>query len=405
MIDTSTDEDRVAKRQALRKTARKGLAEAAPVASPARSRMRHKALMISFVMMVILPIAASALYLYGRAVDQYASTLGFTVRSEDGATASDILGGLGATLGGGGTSSDTDILYEFIRSQEIVRKIDTSLDLQRLYSRYVATDPLLSYHADGTIEDLTDYWQRMVRISYDNSSGMMELRVLAFDADDATQIAEEIYIKSSAMINALSAVAREDATRYAQQDLDLALERLKNAREALTAFRLKNQIVDPNADIQAQMGLLNTLQSQQASALIEFDLISDIARAEDPRVEQARRRLEVIEARIADERQKFGAGGGADGGVEYASTIAEFERLTVDREYAESTYAASLAALDSARAAANRQSLYLAAYITPTLAEKSEYPQRGLILALVALFSLLIWSISSLIYYALRDRK
>jgi capsular polysaccharide transport system permease protein len=77
----------------------------------------------------------------------------------------------------------------------------------------------------------------------------------------------------------------------------------------------------------------------------------------------------------------------------------------VDREYAESTYAASLAALDSARANANRQNLYLAAYITPTLAEKSEYPQRSLILALVALFSLLIWSIASLIYYALRDRK
>ncbi len=57
------------------------------------------------------------------------------------------------------------------------------------------------------------------------------------------------------------------------EDLDLALERLKAAREALTAFRLANQIVDPNADIQGQMGLLNTLQAQQAEALIEFDLL------------------------------------------------------------------------------------------------------------------------------------
>ena len=91
--------------------------------------------------------------------------------------------------------------------------------------------------------------------------------------------------------------------------------------------------------------------------------------------------------------------------MEYAQTISDFERLTVEREYAETAYAAALSALDASRAAANRQSLYLAAYITPTLAEKSEYPQRGLILGLIALFSLLIWSIACLVYYALRDRR
>jgi capsular polysaccharide transport system permease protein len=177
------------------------------------------------------------------------------------------------------------------------------------------------------------------------------------------------------------------------------------AREALTAFRLANQIVDPNANIQAQMGLLTTLQAQQAAALIEYDLISEIARDDDPRVAQARRRIEVIETRIDEERRKFGVGGGSDGGVEYATTVADFERLQVDREYAETAYAAAMSALDASRAQANRQSLYLAAYITPTLAEKSEYPQRGLIVGMVALFSFLIWAIASLVYYALRDRK
>ncbi|NCT11795.1 MAG: sugar transporter, partial [Rhodobacterales bacterium] len=54
---------------------------------------------------------------------------------------------------------------------------------------------------------------------------------------------------------------------------------------------------------------------------------------------------------------------------------------------------------------ANRQSRYLAAYIRPTLAEKSEFPQRELMLGIVALFSFLIWAILSLVYYALRDRR
>ena len=375
-----------------------------PMATKARAKKRHWGLMFAFVILVLAPVGGAFWYLNERAVDQYASTVGFTVRSEDISSAADILGGLGSTLGGGSTTRDGDILYEFILSQEIVRNIDNAMDLRTLYAAHYDQDPLMSYNPDGTIEDLTEFWQRMVRVSYDSGAGLMELRVLAFTPEDAKQIAELIFDESSTMINALSAIARADATRYAQEDLDLALERLKTAREALTAFRLANQIVDPNADIQTQVGLLALLQEQQATALIEFQLISETAREGDPRVEQARRRLEVIEAQIDEERRKFGAGGGDDG-VEYATTISEFERLTVDREFAETAYAAALSAFDAARAEANRQSRYLAAYINPTLAEKSEFPQRPLLILVVGLFSFLLWAILSLIFYALRDRR
>lgn len=375
-----------------------------PPASPARTKPRHWGLLLAFILMVIVPVIGTSWYLYTRAADQYASTLGFTVRSEDVSSSIDLLSGLGSSLGGGG-GHDSDILYEFISSQELVRAIDTDIDLRTIFGRHADTDPLLSYDASGTIEDLTAFWQRMVRVSYDSGSGLIELRVLAFDPREAQQIASLIYDKSSEMINTLSAIARSDATRYAQEELDLALDRLKVARESMTTFRLANQIVDPNVDIQVQMGLLTTLQTQQVSALIEFDLISETAAPNDPRVSQARRRLEVIEGLIDDERRKFGTGGSGPSGQQFARTISEFERLSVDREYAETTYATSLSALDASRAEANRQSRYLAAYIRPTLAERAEFPQRELILAFVLLFSFLIWSIFSLVYYALRDRR
>lgn len=372
-------------------------------AKPAKIKPRHYGIMFSFIFLVLLPIGVSAWYLYTRATDQYASKLGFVVRSEDVSSAVDIFSGLSSTLGGGG-QHDSDILYEFIRSAQLVRMIDEKLDLREAFSRHHDTDPLLTYDNDGTIEDLTSFWQRAVHISYDTGSGLIELQVLAFDPNEAQAIASEIYAESSEMINNLSAIARADTTRYAQQDLDLSVDRLKQAREALTTFRLANEIVDPTADIQGQMGLLNTLQAQLADALIEFDLLSESTRDGDPRLEQAKRRISVIEARIKDERRKFSAEGQGPGGDTYAQTISEFERLSVDREFAETAYAASQAAFDGARAEANRQSRYLAAYITPTLAERPEFPQRELMLAIVALFSFLLWVISTLIFYALRDR-
>lgn len=374
-----------------------------PAVKPAKIKKRHYGVILSFIILVLLPIGASAWYLYTRAADQYASTLGFVVRSEDVSSAADVFSGLSGTLGGGG-QHDSDILYEFIRSSQLVQIIDEKLDLEEAFSRHFDVDPLLSYNADGTIEDLTRFWQRNVRISYDTGSGLIELRVLAFDPIEAKVIASEVYAESTKMINNLSAIARADTTRYAQQDLDLSVDRLKQARESLTAFRLANQIVDPTADIQGQIGLLNTLQAQLADALIEFDLLSESTRDGDPRLEQAQRRISVIEDRITEERRKFSAEGQGPGGDTYAQTISEFERLTVDREFAETAYAASQAAYDGARAEANRQNRYLAAYITPTLAERAEFPQRELMLAIVALFSFLLWVISTLIFYALRDR-
>lgn len=374
-------------------------------ARPAHMRKRHYRLILSFIIVVLAPIVAASWYLAERAADQYASTLGFTVRSEDVSSAVDILGGLGSSLGGGSGAQDSDILYEFMRSQQLVQNVDQKLDLRAIYSKNYDTDWLLSFDPDGTLEDLTRYWQRMVRISYAAGSGLMEIRVLAFTPKDAKAIAEEILAENSAIINELSAIARSDAMRYATEDLEQSVERLKQTRETLTKFRLANQIVDPNADIQAQMGLLTTLQSQQAEALIDYDLLADIARDGDPRLEQAQRRIDVIETRIAAEREKFGVGGAGPGGVEFATIIADFERLTVDREFAEAAYAASLSARDAAVAEANRQSRYLATYIQPTEAQKSEYPQRLILIGVIALFTLLIWSILCLVYYSLRDRR
>ena len=377
-----------------------------PVASPAKMKKRHYGMFVSFFIMVMAPIVLASFYLYTKAVDQYASTVGFTVRSEDVSSAADLLSGFGGALTGGSSSSaDTDILYEFMRSQDLVRRVDNALDLRNIYARYTEIDPIFGFDTDGTIEDLTDYWQRMVRVSYDAGAGLMELRVLAFDPDEAQSIAKTIFTESSLMINALSDIARNDATRYAKEDLDNAVERLKSARESLTAFRLANQIVDVQADIQGQMGLLNTLQAQQAEALIELDLLSDSVREGDPRLDQAQRRLAVIDVRIEEERRKFGIGGSGPGGADYATIVSEFERLTVDREYAETAYATALSSFDGSKAEANRQSRYLAAYVAPTRAERAEFPQRILILGTVALFSFLIWIVFSLIYYSLRERR
>ena len=397
-------------RRALRQAAQAvppPVVEVQPIAAPARMKKRHWGLAASFVLLVLLPLAAVIIYLWASANDQYLSTTGFTVRSQESGGATELLGGL-AQFAGSSTASDSDILYEFIQSQEMVEAVEADVGLRSHYSAVWPQDWAFGIWPDATMEDLVWYWHRITGISYDSGTGLIEVTVSAFDPDTAQAVARVILSESQDRINALNNRAREDAMRYARADVEEAVERLKEAREALTRFRTRTRIVDPESDIQGRMGVLNNLQQQLAEALIEYDLLlGTTANPSDPRLIKAQQRIDVIRERIMIERQTFASDNTETGAVgeDYPTLISEFESLTVDREYAEETYRAALTALSVARDDAARQSRYLATYITPTLASEPEYPQREVLSALAALFLLLTWSILALIYYSIRDRS
>lgn len=373
----------------------------APPAPPARAKRRHWGLLFSFFLFVAGPIAVAGWYLWERAAPRYVSYAGFSVRTEEVGSATDFLGNISALSGS--SSSDTDILYNFIRSQEMVRIVDETLDIRALWSKADPdVDPIFAYHAPGNIEDLTAYWGRMVKVYNDDGSGLIDMAVQAFSPQDATRIAEVIYDESSKMINRLSSISRDDAIAYAREELTTAEENLRKARLEITRFRNVNQIVDPSASIQGQAGLLASLEAQLAETLIDLDILKDTARANDPRIVALERRFDAINARIEEERKRVGVNDDGDG---FADLVDQYESLSIDLKFTEETYTVARAAFASALAEARRQNRYLAAHVRPTSAESAEHPERYSILALVALFAFLAWVLCVLISYAIKDRR
>lgn len=369
------------------------------VPRPARMRGRHVAVLGSFGLCVALPLLFCAWYLWARAADQYASYVGFLVRSEQSASTIENLGGLLDMARS--SSTDTDILYKFIQSRALVDQVNTRIDLRRAWSRH-PDDLVFTYRGGDTPEALLSHWQRKVRIYYDQ--GMLDLRVLADDPQEAQAIAQAILDVSQLTINQINAVAREDSLRHAGQDLDRAVERLKGSRQAVGSFRNRHQIIDAGSYVSGQEGLLASLQQQLAEALIQLGMMRANAGADDPRISQSLLRVDVIRQQIADERRKVGSTG-MDHDQAMSDVVSQFEALEVDRQFAETAYTAALASFEVARAGADRQALYLAAYLRPTLAHEAEYPMRTRIQLLLSGFLALAWLIGIMTYYSFRDRR
>jgi capsular polysaccharide transport system permease protein len=224
-----------------------------PIAQPAQMKKRHWGIIISFLALVVIPLIAALSYLIVVAKPQYHSISGFTVRSQEESGASDLLGGL-TQLAGGSVASDNDIIYEFIRSQEMVQAVDERLDLRSHYTQHWPDDWFFALWEDASLEDLLWYWNRVVGVSFDQGTGLIEVQTKAFDAETAQALNQAIVDVSLERINDLNLVARREAMQYARTDLEEALEQLKAAREALTNYRTNGRHEQPSAGARLRLG-------------------------------------------------------------------------------------------------------------------------------------------------------
>ena len=287
----------------------------APFAPKAVMRPRHWWLLLLFIGVVALPPAAYGWYLFTAAADQYESNAGFSSRTENTPTAFDFLGAIvGSSTS---SSSDMDIVFQFIRSQELVKRVDAKLNLRKVFSR-PTQDPLMRFDPGGSMEDLLAYWQSMVVPTFERSTGLMTLTVWAFDPKDAQNIATEVLAQSTAIINDLSRTAQADTTRYSQNSLATSEKRMAAAQQALTNFRVTNGILDPAQQASGTAQVVNTMVQQLATAQIDLDLLSGTVPDSDPRLAQLNRRIGVIQNRIAAEQAKVG--GLSDPGAPIAVT-------------------------------------------------------------------------------------
>ncbi len=130
---------------------------------------------------------------------------------------------------------------------------------------------------------------------------------------------------SSALVNQLADQAREDAVRFAREELAEAEAHLAEVRGRLADFRRRHSLVDPSADVAGQSGLLNALNAELAQALVDRDVLTSYAAEGDQRVVQADRRIAAITERIEDERATLGVDRGRR--VRCPSVVGRYEEL------------------------------------------------------------------------------
>jgi capsular polysaccharide transport system permease protein len=354
----------------------------------------------SFVVIVALPMALAAAYYFVVAADQYVAEFRFALRSAAPVHREAAIW-LPATEAPTPVVSDSYIVVQYIRSRAMIDDLERTIDLREMFSTRRADWPA-RLHLPASIEELVLYWTRQADAFFDASNGTIVVRVRAFTREDALRLAERVLGLSEELVNRLSEHARQNALQDSEAAVGRTERRLAVALARLRDFRDDNGLIDPNKSVNSTVALTDRLRDSLVRAKTELSVLRQYMKDDAPPVALLEARIRSLEAerRSLDGEVTATAKSGAHA---LSRVMGRYEELETERRFAENSYQHALEALDQARREAERQQVYLAAFVPPRLPEEALYPRRARSLAIVFLVAFAVWSIGGLGIRSVRD--
>ncbi|MFT8245125.1 capsule biosynthesis protein [Roseomonas sp. BN140053] len=361
---------------------------------------RHR----GFLLVVALPTAIAAAYLIGVAAPQYESESRFLIRTRSGAAPSGNGGALGDMLGAAGfkpSQEDAMAVRDFLESRDALRGIQGSVNPVEIWRRPEADIVARLWDENPSTEKLLKYFRRMVDINHDAGSGVLTLRVRAFRPEDAHTLSEALLTQSEQLVNSMGERARESALNVARQEVERAEQRVIASRESLTDFRVRERAVDPTSEAAASLATVARLEGALLEARAELTEKSAYLRPDNPALRTVQNRVNALEQQARTERARIT--GGAAGQQALPQQLAGYERLMLEREFADKQLASATASQEMARVDAQRQQLFITRIVQPNVAESAEYPRVGFILGSLFVVLCVVYGVLWLVLAGVRE--
>ena len=209
------------------------------------------------------------------------------------------------------------------------------------------------------------YGKHIVSVDFDSTSAITTLQVRSYTAKDAEAINERLLEMSDRLVNRMNARAASDTVQFAQDQVDAAAAKAKDAAAALAAYRDSHTVFDPERQSTLQLQQVAALQTQMFAAQSQLMQLQSIA-PQNPQISVLKTSIATLQKQIES------ATGGVTGGQNSLSNKAAiYARLQLDSQFADKQLASTMAALENARADAQR------VHRTSALQDRRREPDRA----------------------------
>jgi capsular polysaccharide transport system permease protein len=352
------------------------------------------------LLLIVLPAAIAALYLYGLAADRFVSESVVTVKQSGDQPIG--LAGLASIfqVSGANAHSDLMLLQAHIQSMDMLQHLDKQLNLRKAYSE-PRFDVLLRLKDKATSDDFLAYYRDRVEVRFDDTTGLLTLRTQGFTPEQAQQINKAIVGASETFINEISQRLAMEQMSFATKELQKAADKYRQAKSKMLAFQERNRMLDPAAQAAANSAM--TLELQARLSRLEADLrtAESYMDANSYQVKAMRQQAEALKEQLAAE----GIRGTADSRASprLSSLAGDFRELQIEVDFAEEAYKSATVSMETARLESTRKIKSMVLIASPTKPEEPEYPRRAYNLLAMALGFALMFGIVRLLVATIED--
>jgi capsular polysaccharide transport system permease protein len=351
---------------------------------------------------VFAPTLLAVVYYGFIASDIYISESRFVVRSPQRQQSSSVLGAIFSGAGFTRSQDDAFSVHDFIVSRDALSELDTKLQVRKAFN-----DPKVDFlsrfpglFGDDSFESLHKYYGQRISIVHDSASNISTLRVSAFNAEQSHAINELLLVMGERLINQTNDRGRQDLVKYAQAEVTAAEGKTKEASLALAGYRNQRSVFDPDRQSAIQLQQVSKLQDELIATKMQLAQVRTLT-PDNPQVPVLQKRAEALQREMDNEMAKV-AGGGSNS---LTNKAAEFERLTLERAFADRQLASAMGSLESARNEARRQALYLERIVQPSTPDMAVEPRRLRAIFTVLMMGLIAWGILNILLAGVREHK
>ena len=237
---------------------------------------------------------------------------------------------------------------------------------------------------------------------FDATNGTIVVRARAFTPEDAFKLAQGVLASSERLVNDLSARARRDTLRNSEKEVRRAERRMKTALMRLREFRDREGIIDPRKTADATQALAGRVRDELIRTDTELSTLKHYMRADAPSVRMLEARVQSLQAQRRSVESEVTDTEKSRSEV-LSRAMGLYEHLESERAFAEKAYQHALESLDRSRMNADRQQVYIAGFVQPSLPEESLYPRRLRSFGVVFVLCFAVWGIGGIALKSVRD--
>ena len=371
------------------------------------TRFRSMSTSRPFVIFVVAAAVILGIYYFFLAAPLYISEASFSIRGRDAPSAgASLMASIGGAMGGGGasagpTTTDSAELQTYVESYAMANKLDQEYHLRDIYSQS-RLDFLNWLPKSASRDRYLEFYRRMVKISVDHDTDLMNVKVKAFDPKTAQVLASAILRHSADYLNELSATIRHDTLRTSELELQDAENKVRQARLTMTNYRASTSTLDPVSSAGAVSAGIYGMRQEVLELKAELASLLSFNQPGSSAVAQTEARIRGLQAQIAAQEGRIANTSASDSIAERLKT---YEGLQIASDYADRQLVAALSAYDSARNLANQRERFVVPAVPPNLPDEPTEPHRLAAFLEAMLVLIAIYGIVALAIAGVRDHQ